>query len=133
MFSHVGIVFRDLKASGDFYRNVLEQIGIRLFEDHTQPDGTGWLVFGTPGAKAFFVVSAGRPSFWNESSTPATSPAHIAFDAPSREAVDRFHAVGLKRGARNNGDPGLRHGGAYAAFLIDLDGNNVEATYRPAS
>jgi len=46
MFSHVGIVFRDLKASGDFYRQVLEQIGIRLLEDHTQPDGTGWLVFG---------------------------------------------------------------------------------------
>jgi predicted lactoylglutathione lyase len=133
MFSHVGIVFRDLKAGGQFYRQVLEQIGIRLFEDHTQPDGSGWLVFGTPRAKAFFVVAAGRPSFWNESSRPATSPVHIAFDAPSREAVDRFHETGLKCGAANNGNPGVRHGGAYAAFLIDLDGNNLEATYRPPS
>ena len=131
MFNHVGIVFRDLKASGEFYRQVLEQIGIRLLEDHTQPDGTGWLVFGTGAARAFFVVAAGRPSFWIEPSTPATSPVHIAFDAPSREAVDRFHEVGLKSGATNNGDPGMRRGGSYAAFLIDLDGNNLEASYRP--
>src|SRR5215469_6292996 len=129
MFSHVGIVFRDLKASGDFYRQVLEQIDIRLLEDHTQPDGTGWLVFGQGNSKPFFVVAAG-PSFWTESNRPASSPAHIAFDAPSREAVDRFHSVGLRCGARNNGDPGIRHGGLYAAFLIDLDGNNIEATCR---
>ena len=130
MFSHVGIVFRDLKASGDFYRQVLEQIDIRLLEDHTQPDGTGWLVFGQGNSKPFFVVAAGQPSFWTESNRPASSPAHIAFDAPSREAVDRFHSVGLRCGARNNGDPGIRHGGSYAAFLIDLDGNNIEATCR---
>ena len=133
MFNHVGISFRDLKASGEFYRKVLEQIGIRQLEDHTQPDGTGWLVFGTGAAKPFFVVAGGRPSFWSESSAPARTPAHIAFEAPSRESVDRFHAVGLECGARNNGNPGMRYGGSYAAFLIDLDGNNVEATYRPAS
>lgn len=131
MFSHVGIVFRDLQASGEFYQNVLEQIGIRLLEDHTQSDGSGWLVFGAGAARQFFVVAAGRPSFWNESSAAATSPVHIAFDAPSREAVDRFHATGLKCGAANNGDPGMRRGGSYAAFLIDLDGNNLEASYRP--
>ena len=132
MFSHVGIVFKDLKSSGEFYRKVLEQIGVRPLEDHTQADGTGWLVFGTVGSPRFFVVAAGRPSFWNESSIPAASPAHIAFDAPSRDAVDRFHTVGLASGATDNGGPGMRHGGAYAAFLIDPDGNNIEATYRPA-
>ena len=73
MFTHVGIVFRDLKSSGEFYRKVLEPIGIRIFEDHTQPDGTGWLVFGTEGSSNFFVVAAGRPSFWSESSAPASS------------------------------------------------------------
>ncbi|HEV2169699.1 MAG TPA: hypothetical protein VGR40_02065, partial [Candidatus Binatus sp.] len=108
MFSHVGIVFRDLKASGELYLRVLEQIGIPLLEDHTQPDGTGWLVFGTGVTKPFFVVTAGRPSFWTQSSAPACSPAHIAFDAPSRESVDRFHAVGLECGATNNGNPGVR-------------------------
>jgi catechol 2,3-dioxygenase-like lactoylglutathione lyase family enzyme len=128
MFDHVGIVFRNLKSSGSFYNRVLEQIGVRLLEDHTQPDGTGWLVFGSGASEApFFVVAAGRPSFWSAPSTAACSPAHIAFRAPSREAVDRFHAVGLQCGATNNGDPGVRRGRYYSAFLIDLDGNNVEA------
>jgi len=55
---------------------------------------------------------------------------HVAFAAPDRAAVDRFHAEGLKTGGRDNGRPGLRadYGPKYyAAFLIDPDGNNVEA------
>jgi catechol 2,3-dioxygenase-like lactoylglutathione lyase family enzyme len=128
MFDHVGIVFKDLKSSGAFYAKVLEQIGIELLEDHTQPDGTGWLVFGTGASEApFFVVAAGRPTFWTASSEPAMSPVHIAFRAPSREAVDRFHSVGLQCGATNNGSPRLTRGRYYCGFLIDLDGNNVEA------
>ena len=47
MFDHLGLVFRDLKVAGDFYRAVLAPLGIRLIEDHTQQDGTGWLVFST--------------------------------------------------------------------------------------
>ncbi len=128
MFDHVGVVFKDLKRSGDLYREVLEQIGITLMEDHTQPDGTGWLVFSTGlPESAFFVVAAGRPSFWNAASAPAASPIHFAFRAPSPEAVDRFHATGLRCGATNNGGPGVRRGRYYCAFLIDFDGNNIEA------
>jgi catechol 2,3-dioxygenase-like lactoylglutathione lyase family enzyme len=128
MFDHVGVVFKDLKRSGDLYRQLLEQIGIKLMEDYTQPDGTGWLVFSTGLPESpFFVVSAGRPSFWGASNTPALSPVHLAFRAPTREAVDRFHAVGLRCGARNNGDPGVRRGRYYCAYLIDFDGNNIEA------
>lgn len=128
MFDHVSVVFKNLKSSGDFYTRVLEQIGIKLMEDHTQPDGTGWLVFGTGAPEApFFVVAAGRPSFWTAPKTPAVSPVHIAFRAPSRDAVDRFHAVGLKCGATNNGVPRVTRGRYYSGFLIDLDGNNVEA------
>jgi catechol 2,3-dioxygenase-like lactoylglutathione lyase family enzyme len=127
----MGIVFRDLKASGTFYRAVLAQIGVRQLEDHTQPDGTGWLVFGAGAPEApFFVVSAGRPSFWVARSAPAKSPVHIAFSAPSREAVDQFHAEGLRCGADDNGAPKVRRGGWYNAFLIDLDGNNIEAGVR---
>ena len=128
MFDHVGIVFRDLKAARAFYTIVLEQIGIRLMEDHTQPDGTGWLVYSDGASEApFFVVAAGRPSFWNVASVAARSPAHIAFRAHSRETVDRFHAVGLQNGATDNGRPGVRRGRYYCAFLIDIDGNNIEA------
>jgi predicted lactoylglutathione lyase len=52
---------------------------------------------------------------------------HIAFRAPSRDAVDRFHATGRRCGATTNGDPGVRRGRYDCAFLIDLDGNNLEA------
>jgi catechol 2,3-dioxygenase-like lactoylglutathione lyase family enzyme len=128
VFDHVGIVFRDLERSGALYRAILGEIGIRLLEDHTRSDGTGWLVFGTGAPEApFFVVAAGRPSFWTEECVPARSPAHIAFRAPSRNAVDNFHAAGLRHGATDNGKPGIRRGRYYCAFLIDYDGNNVEA------
>lgn len=128
MFDHVGLVFEDLEQSGGLYKEILQQIGITLMEDHTQPDGTGWLVFGSGASEApFFVVAAGRPSFWSDACTAATSPAHIAFRAPSREAVDNFHAAGIRHGARDNGKPGVRRGRYYCAFLIDFDGNNVEA------
>lgn len=128
MFDHVGIVFSDLRKSGALYTQLLAVLGIALLEDHTMPDGTGWLVFGSGAPESpFFVAAGGRPSFWTLDSTPGASPAHVAFRAPSREAVDRFHATGLRCGARNNGDPGVRRGRYYCAFLIDFDGNNVEA------
>ena len=75
----------------------------------------------------FLVVAAGRPSFWTETAAPAAGPVHLCFTAPSRQAVDRFHALGLQLGARDNGQPGVRRAPFYRAFLIDFDGNNVEA------
>ena len=128
MFDHLGIVFRDLRKAGAFYRAVMAPLGIRLLEDHTAADGSGWLVFSTGAPESpFFVVAAGQPSFWTGVHEAARSPAHVAFKAPSREAVDAFHAAGLAAGARNNGDPGVRRGRYYCAFLIDPDGNNIEA------
>lgn len=128
MFDHVGIVVTDLAAGAAFYRPLLASIGLRLMEDHTQKDGTGWLVFaGGAPESPFFVVSAGRPSFWRDGDAAGASPIHLAFRAPSRAAVDDFHGMGLTLGARNNGDPGVRRGRYYCAFLIDPDGNNIEA------
>ena len=128
MFDHLGLVFRDLKVAGDFYRAVLAPLGVRQMEDHTQRDGTGWLVFSTGAPESpFFVVSAGRPSFWSEEAEPAKTAAHLAFSAPSRAAVDAFYQAGLVAGARDNGGPGVRRGRYYCAFLIDPDGNNIEA------
>ncbi|CAA0099023.1 Uncharacterised protein [BD1-7 clade bacterium] len=72
----------------------------------------------------------GKPVFWIiETQTPAT-PRHIAFAASSRAAVDAFYHAGLAEGGHCNGKPGLRpiyHADYYGAFLIDPDGNNVEA------
>src|SRR5215469_5048243 len=111
MFDHLGIVFRDLNKTGDFYKRVLAPLGITLHEDHTQADGTGWLVFSSGQPEApFFVVAAGRPTFWSQRHKAAQAPAHVAFKAPSRAAVDAFHAAGVEAGAKSNGDPGVRRG-----------------------
>jgi catechol 2,3-dioxygenase-like lactoylglutathione lyase family enzyme len=128
MFDHLGLVFRDLRIAGDFYRAVLDPIGVKLMEDHTQADGTGWLVFskGAPESP-FFVVASGRPTFWTETAEAGRTPAHLAFTAPSRAAVDAFHRAGLAAGAKDNGGPGVRRGRYYCAFLIDPGGNNIEA------
>ena len=107
------------------YWNRLASRWLRITRSQTGP---GWLVFGTGQPESpFFVVAAGRPTFWRPTNAPAVSPIHLAFRAPSREAVDLFHATGLRCGATNNGDPGLRRGRYYCAFLIDFDGNNIEA------
>jgi catechol 2,3-dioxygenase-like lactoylglutathione lyase family enzyme len=63
----------------------------------------------------------------------ATAPnrVHLAFQTPDRETVDRFHRAALATGGRDNGPPGERpyHPGYYAAFVLDPDGNNIEAVY----
>ena len=128
MFDHLGIVVADLASRRAFYSAVLEPLAYRELEDHTQRDGTGWIVYGTGAHESpFFVIAAGQPSFWRDRHFAGSSPIHLAFRAPSRAAVDRFHASGIARGAANNGEPGVRRGRYYCAFLIDPDGNNIEA------
>jgi catechol 2,3-dioxygenase-like lactoylglutathione lyase family enzyme len=112
MFDHVGLRVRDARASARFYAAVLRPLGLG-------PDASG-AGFGPPGAPALWLYEAG----------PGDRGAHVAFAAPDHGAVDRFHAAGLEAGGRDNGRPGLRadYGPRYyAAFLIDPDGNNVEA------
>lgn len=128
MFDHIGVVVSDLRRSASFYGHVLAPLGLRVLEEHSRGANEGWVVIGTgKPASPFFVVAAGRPTFWSDTAQPATSPVHLCFSAPSREAVDRFHAVGLEQGARDNGKPGIRRQPFYCAFLIDPDGNNIEA------
>ncbi|MFC7395804.1 VOC family protein [Chelatococcus sp. GCM10030263] len=128
MFDHVGIVVKDLRKSARLYGRMLAPLGYKILEKHRTGPGEGWVVIsnGEP-ASPFFVLAAGRPSFWTEDSVVGKSPVHLCFKAPSQEAVDDFHRIGLAHGARSNGAPGIRRAPFYCAFLIDLDGNNVEA------
>ncbi|MCW5635986.1 MAG: VOC family protein [Rubrivivax sp.] len=119
MFDHVGLRVRDLALSIRFFERVLEPLGHSL-----QAQGTDYAGFGTQGAAALWLhghaPKAGQQAVGS----------HLAFTAPSREAVRRFHAAGLAAGGRDNGAPGPRpdYGDTYyAAFLVDPDGNNVEA------
>jgi catechol 2,3-dioxygenase-like lactoylglutathione lyase family enzyme len=115
MYDHIGFKTKDLDASVRFYTAALKPLGYVLCSRDQSSAG-----FGPPDAPALWIYGGGK----------AGRATHIAFTTPSREAAARFHAEGLKAGGRDNGAPGLRadYGPTYyAAFLIDPDGNNVEA------
>lgn len=114
MFDHVGLRVKDLAASVRLYRSMLEPLGYVLGHEDASSAGLG---------------PAGSPRLWL-TLDPAGGAAHVAFAAPSRDAVAAFHRAALANGARDHGAPGLRPdygAGYYAAFVIDPDGNNLEA------
>lgn len=116
MYDHVGLHVKDLAASSRFYGAVLAPLGLVA-----EASGSG---FGPAGAPALWLYQGSKGGGKNKAGT------HVAFRAATRNAVDRFHAEGLKAGGRDNGAPGLRIEYSptyYAAFLVDPDGNNVEA------
>jgi catechol 2,3-dioxygenase-like lactoylglutathione lyase family enzyme len=117
MYDHIGLKVKDIDASVRFYEAALAPLG-HVLASHDD-SGAG---FGPPGA----------PALWLYRGKDAGRAAHVAFRAPDRAAVDSFHASGLAAGGRDNGPAGLRadYGPTYyAAFLLDPDGNNVEAVF----
>lgn len=81
----------------------------------------------------FIWIGTTQPAFWTSEHRTSSSPIHLAFKAPDRKAVDAFHASGLAAGGRDNGTPGPRGPAGmdyYGAFLLDPDGNNIEAGVR---
>ena len=123
MIDHVKLVAGDLAASRAFYERALAPLGITLLMQPA-PEIAG---FG----------SGQMPYFWigRRDRGPQTG-VHVAFSASSRELVDAFHAAALEAGATDNGGPGVReiyHPNYYGAFVLDPDGNNVEAVcHHPA-
>lgn len=120
MVDHVTIGVSDLERSRDFYLRVLAPLG--LAETHTNETLPNEVEFGPAGANDFAIST----------DYPTGAPIHVAFAADSREQVDAFHAVALASGGRENGAPGPRpeySAGYYGAFVLDPDGNNVEAVF----
>ena len=119
MIDHINIGVSDVPASRIFYERALAPLGyVALIE---APDRVG-------------LGRDGKPDFWI-SDRPSSAPLHVAFAAPDRATVDAFHEAALAAGGRDNGPAGLRpeyHASYYGAFVLDPDGNNVEAvTHRP--
>ncbi|UDQ91324.1 VOC family protein [Xanthobacter autotrophicus] len=110
LIDHIQLVVRDLGAARRFYGAALAALGVPVM------DGDGYFY-----ADELFV-STGEP---------LTGRAHLAFQAPDRETVQRFYDAALAAGGTDNGAPGLRpyHADYYAAFVLDPDGNNIEAVY----
>jgi catechol 2,3-dioxygenase-like lactoylglutathione lyase family enzyme len=116
MYDHIGLKVGNLDASVRFYTAALAPLGYGLCS--RDDSGAG---FGPKDAPALWLYA--------DRQTP-NSGAHIAFRASDHSAIKKFHAEGLKAGGRDNGGAGPRpdYGPTYfAAFLIDPDGNNVEA------
>src|SRR4051812_44610117 len=117
LIDHLHLVVADLERSQRFYEPVLKTLGIAL---GGSGPGFFWadeLFISTKDSKAAAGALTGR--------------SHFAFQAPSKEAVLAFYEAGLAAGAKDNGPPGERpyHPGYFAAFLLDPDGNNVEAVF----
>ena len=118
LFDHVTLRVRDIARSRAFYERALQPFGVRVVESSQGPLG-----FATDD----------RGDFWIKEQGTAAGPVHIAFAAPNRETVDAFHAAAVEAGGVDNGGPGLRphyHSAYYAAFVLDPDGNNLEAVFR---
>ena len=114
MYDHIGLKVKDVKASARFYGAALGALGHVVASQDDAGAGIG---------------PKGEPALWLYRGK-SNGGAHVAFRAGSRAAVDRFHEAGLKAGGKDNGAPGLRADYSptyYAAFLLDPDGNNVEA------
>lgn len=120
MIDHVGVTVSDMARALAFYDAALAPLGVgrvMAFPEEGEPVGVG---YGLRGKPFFWVGVHGAPS----------GPIHVAFAAADQAAVRAFHAAALAAGGTDNGAPGLRpdyHPGYYGAFVLDPDGNNVEA------
>jgi catechol 2,3-dioxygenase-like lactoylglutathione lyase family enzyme len=115
IIDHLWLRVCDLDATRRFYEAVARTLGLRV------GSGRGWGV-GVAGADRSFTLVPGEP----------TANVHLAFPAANEETVRAFHRVATAAGYRDNGAPGERpvyHPGYYGAFVLDPDGNNVEAVF----
>jgi catechol 2,3-dioxygenase-like lactoylglutathione lyase family enzyme len=112
IFDHVDLHASDYAESVRFYETVLAPLGIRKLAE-----GEDWTCFAN-------LNVADRQ--------PPTQNLHLCFYTREKQQVDGFHGAGVAAGFRSNGEPGYRDydAGYYAAYLLDPDGNNVEALYR---
>lgn len=122
MLDHTGISVADLNRSKIFYTKALAPLSIDLVVELTAEQ--------TGGAAHAGFGAAGKPFFWIGDGSTRSGPVHFAFTAQSRAEVDAFHRAALAAGGNDNGAPGLRphyHASYYGAFVLDPDGNNIEA------
>lgn len=117
LIDHVQLVVRDIKSSAVFYKAVFQALGIPV-----SGEGEDFI-----WADEIFISSKESTSACGH----LTGRVHLAFQAKDENMVKAFYEAGLKNGGKDNGAPGLRdyHPGYYGAFLLDPDGNNIEAVY----
>jgi catechol 2,3-dioxygenase-like lactoylglutathione lyase family enzyme len=116
MLDHAALNVRDGAAARAFYERALEPLG--------------YTVAMELGEHVGFRSGEGELDFWLSERGESSAPMHLAFRAPDRQSVDAYHAAALAAGGVENGPPGVRaefHESYYAAFVLDPEGNNIEA------
>jgi catechol 2,3-dioxygenase-like lactoylglutathione lyase family enzyme len=123
VIDHIGMPVGDIARATEFYLKALAPLGIGIMMEVSAED--------TGAGAAVGFGAQGKPFFWiGEASTPSGSHVHVAFAAKTRAEVDAFYAAAIAAGGKDNGPPGLRphyHANYYGAFVLDADGNNIEA------
>ncbi|MCB1477031.1 MAG: VOC family protein [Rhodobiaceae bacterium] len=127
MIDHVGFAVTDFNKAKTFYKQALAPLSISLLREFSGADTGG-------EAHAGFGAD-GKPFFWIGTGKRAATSVHVAFRARSRAEVDAFYKAAIVAGGTDNGEPGVRehyHADYYGAFVLDPDGNNIEAVcHRP--
>lgn len=129
MLDHTGIVVSDLAKARRFYDAVAAVLGLSTIDNSPES-----FLFGRSAEEPipYLWIGTLRPSYWADGSHPGLNQMHVAFVADSKAAVDAFYKAALEAGGRDNGAPGPRPGAGdyYGAFVLDPDGNNIEACFR---
>jgi catechol 2,3-dioxygenase-like lactoylglutathione lyase family enzyme len=128
MLDHTGIVVTDLPKARKFYDAVAKALGLGIEE----PSKDFFILGKGPGQLPYLWIGILRPSYWIEGSRAGINQMHVAFVAKDTAAVDEFYRAALAAGGTDNGKPGPRQGTDeyYGAFVLDPDGNNIEAVAR---
>jgi len=127
MFDHIGIFASDSQRSIAFFERCLAPLGITVVQRQPEFEAA---IFSGASEFPFLWVGPAKGDYHGTPLSPSMHrPMHLAFRAPSRQAVDEFHALALAHGGKDNGAP-EDCGGYYAAYVLDPDGNNIEAGIR---
>ena len=119
MIDHTGIGVADVGRSANFYDAALGALGMRRVMQIPENVGTDGVGYGLE-----------YPVYWIDRYHPHSVKQHTAFVTRSRTDVDAFYAAAIKAGGTDNGAPGQRKPNCYAAFVLNPDGNNIEAVFR---
>ena len=129
MLDHTGIVVTDLARARRFYDAIAEALGLATVSNSPES-----FLFGRSKEEPIPYLWIGTliPSYWVEGSRPGLNQMHVAFVARCKAMVDEFYRAALAAGGTDNGPPGPREGAGdyYGAFVLDPDGNNIEACVR---
>ena len=129
MIDHTGIVVSDLRKARRFYDAIAVALDLQ-----TADNGPDAFLFGKSAAEPipYLWIGTTRPSYWVEGSRAGINQMHVAFRAKDKAMVQAFHEAALENGGKDNGAPGPRQGAGdyYGAFVLDPDGNNIEACAR---